>query len=255
MNARDSILLDYSYLEEGQTITGETCPSCNSTDRSLAVSRREGRLLWICYRASCTFKGSSAGGMGYTGTKQVSTRAATGRQYLRTAASLPEGMASLLYEKYAITTEEIAKHKLGWTEDRLVLPVNNVLGESDGCVLRSLNGAVPKALTHSEPEALAWYRNRSSDALIVVEDQLSAICASRYVNSVALLGTNFNQERATTIRKARFSKVMLALDADAFDVAVKFARMYRTYLPMTLLRLEKDIKDMDEEDTRSLLTA
>lgn len=256
MNPRDSILLDYSYLREGETVTGELCPACRggiNNDHALAVSRRDGRLLWVCYRASCGFKGASTGSVGYTGTTPVNTRGATGRWISREADSLPERVATLLHERYYIGPEQVGKWKLGWHDNRLVLPVLNVAGEDDGCTMRSFDGAKPKSLSHTEPEALAWYRNRASDSLVIVEDQLSAIRASKYVNAVALLGTNLNQSRATEIRKARFSNVMLALDADAFEKAVSYARKYRSYLPLTLLRLDKDIKDMKDEEVQQLL--
>ena len=255
MNAKDSILLDYSYLQEGETVTGELCPACNggmNGDHALAVSRREGRLLWICYRASCGFKGSSATSMGYTGTTPVSTRGATGRWIARDSEPLPERVAELLLQRYSIGPSEISRGKLGWSDGRVILPVISSTGEPDGCTMRSFDGAKPKSLAHTEPDALAWYRNRGSDTLVIVEDQLSAIVASKYVNAVALLGTNLNQSRATEIRKARFSRVLLALDADAFDKAVGYVRKYRSYLPMELLRLDKDIKDMKDEDVIKL---
>lgn len=256
MNAKDSILLDYSYLQEGETVTGELCPACNggmNGDRALAVSRREGKLLWICYRASCAFKGSSNSSVGYTGTSPVNTRGATGRWIAREAEQIPERVGELLLQRYSIGPGEISRGKLGWSDGRLVMPVISSTGEPEGCTMRSFDGAKPKSLAHTEPDALAWYRNRSSGALVIVEDQLSAIVASKYVNAVALLGTNLNQSRATEIRKARFSRVLLALDADAFDKAVGYVRKYRSYLPMELLRLDKDIKDMKDEEVVTLL--
>lgn len=164
-------------------------------------------------------------------------------------------MAELLLQRYTIGAKEVARAKIGWHEGRATLPVLTLAGELDGCTMRSFDGAKPKSLSHTEPDALAWYRNRGSDELVVVEDQLSAIVASKYVNAVALLGTNFNQARATEIRKAKFGKVMLALDADAFDKAVSYVRKYRTYLPMNLLRIDKDIKDMNDEEVRELFSS
>ena len=85
-------------------------------------------------------------------------------------------------------------------------------GENTGAVLRSLSGAKPKALTHTEDGAMAWYRNWQSDLLIIVEDQLSAIRASKYMNAVALLGTNLNEERAQAIARMKWFRVLIALD-------------------------------------------
>jgi len=101
---------------------------------------------------------------------------------------------------------------------------------------------------------MAWYTNRTTRTLIIVEDQLSAIRASDYVNSVALLGTNLNQERATEIREAGLRPAYLALDKDAWELSVRYAKQYRTYLGLQLLRLDKDIKDMTDEEAGDLLS-
>lgn len=90
---------------------------------------------------------------------------------------------------------------------------------------------------------MAWYTNVRASGIIIVEDQLSAIRASAYLNSVALLGTNLNEERALEIRAANNSPVYLALDLDAIASAVKYVVKYRSVLPMQLVRLSKDIKD------------
>jgi hypothetical protein len=65
-----------------------------------------------------------------------------------------------------------------------------------------------------EQGVIAWYTNRTTRALIIVEDQLSAIRASDYV---------------------------------------KYAKQYRTYLGLRLLRLDKDIKDMSDKEAAALL--
>lgn len=119
-------------------------------------------------------------------------------------------------------------------------------------MLRSLDGAKPKVISHTEKGAMAWYINHTTPGIIIVEDQLSAVRASRYLSSVALLGTNLSEERVAEIRRTGNSPVYLALDNDAISSAVKYVVKYRSVLPLQLVRLDKDIKDMSEEELEVL---
>ena len=260
MQPRETILLDFTHLRDGESVNGELCPACvggPTGERTLSVTCREGRLLWICYRASCGFKGATGtSGSQVQGTKTESgsTRGAAGRWIARESESLDPSRREVLLGRYQIGGEAISKHSLGQYEGRVVLPVHSAQGEPLGCTLRSLEGAFPKSISHVEQGVIAWYTNRTTRTLIIVEDQLSAIRASDYVNSVALLGTNLNQERATEIREAGLRPAYLALDKDAWELSVRYAKQYRTYLGLQLLRLDKDIKDMTDEEAGDLLS-
>lgn len=119
-------------------------------------------------------------------------------------------------------------------------------------MLRALDNRKPKVVSHTEKGAIAWYVNRITPGVIIVEDQLSALRASAYLTSVALLGTNLSEERVEEIRKVAKGQVYLALDNDAIQTAVKYVVKYRSVLPMRLLRLDKDIKDMQQEELEAL---
>ena len=101
---------------------------------------------------------------------------------------------------------------------------------------------------------MAWYTSTEGrDVLIIVEDQLSAIRASDYYDSVALLGTNLNDERVAEINEQGYNRVYLALDKDAFSLAVNYVRDLRSKLPLLLLRLDKDIKNHSEQELDELM--
>lgn len=254
MSPREYLLLEYADLPDGTTVSGELCPACGggaSKEGTLSVTRRNGSLLWNCYRATCSFRGAEAGR--YTGetgyTSKVSVRGATGRWIVDEAEQIPEDYRALLESRYRLTAIHTQRFRLGWHEGRLVLPVFSVNGEVRGCTLRSLTGQKPKSLSHVETGAIAWYTNRSSRTVIIVEDQLSAIRCSDYANSVALLGTDLSQERMAEIRSSGMAP-HLALDKDAYALAIKYAIQYR---PLPLLRLAKDVKDMTNEEAFALL--
>lgn len=259
LSPRDHVVLTYAYLAEGETINGEVCPHCNgglNGDRTLSVSRRDGSLLWICYRASCPFRGSDGR---YDGTPKdrstvPSARAATGRWIARQADQLPLHIVELLAARYGIDEIATAKAGFGWSEEdsRLVMPVRSYAGEEHGVMLRALDGRTPKVVSYTDKGAIAWYTNRVSNGTIIVEDQLSAVRASAYLTSVALLGTDLSYNKVNEIKDIGRFPVLLALDNDAIAKAVKYVQQYRSVLPMQLVRLDKDIKDMTHEEADAL---
>lgn len=264
MNVKDYMALEYSDLQEGESRSGQLCPSCKggtTGEHTLSVSRRNSNLLWICHRSSCQLRGGTGSSLrGTSRTSVPETRGVFGRQYVREATALPENISTLLNTRYAITNEHSARHGLGWTEDteqgqRLVIPVKDYYGEVRGSVLRSFDGTLPKAKSHTEQGAIAWFTNPATTSCIIVEDCLSAIRASDYLTSVALLGTNFNEAMAQEIVDTGLSPVYMALDADAYNKAIKYVIKYRSMMNMRMLRLAKDIKDQTNEELTALFTS
>ena len=254
-NARDFMLLEYADLSEGETRASQECPSCHggrTNERTLSVSRRDGSVRWFCHRSSCGFKGVSGSARARPGpdTQAASCRGLVGRQLVREGEQLPEWALDYLSSTYYLDKAAAQRASLSWdsAQERLVLPVYNMDGENTGAVLRSLSGAKPKALTHTEDGAMAWYRNWQSDLLIIVEDQLSAIRASKYMNAVALLGTNLNEERAQAIARMKFFRVLIALDKDARAIMMGHVIRHRGYFRLQPILIEKDLKNMTEEE-------
>ena len=124
------------------------------------------------------------------------------------------------------------------------MPVFDWDGDMVGSVLRSESGASPKALSYTEDNAVGFFRNRESDALIVVEDLYSAMRASDYINAAAILGTHLNDERISVIKHSQASVVYLALDADAFDKVIGYVKKFRNDVRMIPVKLTKDLKNM-----------
>lgn len=115
-------------------------------------------------------------------------------------------------------------------------------------MLRALDGRTPKVVSYTDKGAIAWYINRVSNGTIIVEDQLSAVRASAYLTSVALLGTDLSYNKVNEIKEIGRFPVLLALDNDAIAKAVKYVQQYRSVLPMQLVRLDKDLKDSSHEE-------
>lgn len=267
MEIYNETILLYRSLGNGQSLAGELCPKCKggrTKERTLSVSRDErGQLVWLCHRVSCGFKGRDSNGGGSI--QDASPKSKTKARDIPEVTSLkdiPAKARELLEERYSLTPRHIEDAKLGWTNERaekeggagrLYVPVFNWKGLRDGYILRSLTGAKPKALTFVKSGSMAWYHKPESTKVILVEDQLSAIRLSKYVTSVALLGTHLNPSRIHTVLSAKATDYYLWLDGDAFNLAVQYAIKYKHLIKLHVLKLNRDIKDMDEPELNVLL--
>lgn len=262
----DEVYFSYSHLREGETYSGEICPACkggSTKEGSFSVSRSGAVLLYTCHRAACGFRGRS-GYAPYQGTDAgVSPRKRTLPSVY--TAPLNQEVANLLAEKYGISATASDLAGLSWSSEvsglfrrRLCLPIWRPDLRKRGVNYRSLDGTRPKALTYLEEGevGLSWYqRTRKKGVLVLVEDQLSAIRLSQYCDSVALLGTNFGSDKVTEVKEQGYRHLYLCLDNDATSTAIKLGIKLRDTLPsLKIIPLNKDIKDMTEEELASFLT-
>lgn len=268
MNVKDETILLYRTLDAGLSLAGELCPRCKggrTGEHTLSVARYEDNtLVWNCHRASCGFKGRDS-------TRASNPEAAASKPPTKTRelpevtslVRIPEKARELLRTKYFFTDEHLELGRLGWTNElartidaagRLYVPVFNWKGVRDGYILRSLTGDKPKALTFVKSGSMCWYHKDNCDKVVIVEDQLSAIRLSKYVTAIALLGTNLNSSRVHEILSAKARDYYLWLDGDAFNLAVKYALRFKGEIKFNITKLTKDIKDLDEEELKQLLT-
>lgn len=265
MNVRDELLLQYSYLTDGESEAGQLCPVCRgggSGEHSLSITRDGSSLLWKCHRNSCGFSGGSGSkASAYGGrTRATVSRGMVGRTYLRTAEVLPASVADELKETYHFTLGQLAE--LGWNEEtqRVVIPVRDWDGELLGSVLRvtpsyQVQKGEAKAKSHTEDDAVATFRNYDSEDVIIVEDCYSALRASKYMNACAILGTYLHEPRIEAIKVVKPKRAFLALDNDAFANVIKYVKRFRNDLPMIPVKLGKDLKDLTPQELKEFFDA
>lgn len=261
MNPRDDVILSYSGMEDGTSLSSQTCPMCgggSSQERSMSVGMSDGLLWWNCHRASCSFKGGWRGAISDHATTPRKNSSKVSRKYQ--ALSLPEDVALMMAERWNVPSETFAEQGWSYTPDfdghgnRVIMPVRDPHGRIRGRVFRSYWGAVPKAFTESIPdtgECIAWQRATSHGrTVVVVEDIPSAfrlMCAGQ--DAVALLGTTLNNERINEIKQAGFKLIVLTLDNDATMTAVEMVLKLGATGMINVKPLDdKDIKDMDPAD-------
>ena len=263
--SRAEILLEAALLDDGTSVR-VVCPTCgggSSRERSLSISKDGGSVLWNCHRASCTEKGGSGNGASYfVRTKQEGSDAAPEPRfapYEGLLEPLSEEWIKYLDGSIGLDEELLALGRVRFSPEqhRVAYPILGPLGHRRGWVFRSYSpGERTKALTHMEKEEprLAWCRRENNDSCVVVEDIPSALRASRYADAVALCGTGCNDEAAEGIA-AHYDHVVWALDADATSEAIRLCRQHSLrFSTSRVLMIDKDLKDMEEEELCTNLT-
>lgn len=259
----DYMELEYLHLAEGTTISGEYCPACdggNKRLRTMSVSRKDKKLLWLCHRNSCGFRGGSKS---YTGVLSDKDKIEEERNIVYpTIYSLSDSDYKDLETKYGIDRitakrSEISITKksyiLGWgDESYYYFPVWDSKDEQQGYHAKALlKDCIPKAKTKTRYESsMAWYVNRTKTTkVVVVEDCLSAVRVSARLTGVALLGTHVNDIKIEALMEFNPEVIYLALDADAFVRAVRYVIEYKGAAKgkLKLVKLTQDIKNMAPE--------
>lgn len=119
-----------------------------------------------------------------------------------------------------------------------------------------------KAFTHKDIKSpLAYYRNSPFNrTLVVVEDPWSAMriekLASLRMDAAAICGGDWTEAMAREVatHSDNYSKVVLALDRDAQDRAIKSALRFKHIQPVRIVVPRIDFKNMDDDGIIATLT-
>ncbi len=251
MNIQD-IISDLS-LANGES-RRMTCPSCK-TKNTFTITNNMGSIVWNCYKASCPISG---------GTRTTLT-AADIRKSLGSVAeethvstfSKPEWLVRDYKKLTGFCDEwELDPQDLGLLydvkEDRVVFPVIHG-GTTVDATGRSLGKRLPKWKRYGNSH-LPYTHGRGKTA-VVVEDCISAAVIGDggvYVG-VAVLGTSLSDGHKRYL--SQFSTVIIALDPDALQKTLLFAREMRTYVDtVKVMYLRDDLKYRNPTDLHNLTT-
>lgn len=248
-------------LPLGRTTNDVPCPWCKEAKSFSITKTHRGDILFLCHRASC-------GESGYI--RDPDSRASPppteGRKFSPRVFDLPtrklEGTGmSLVVDRYGLTALEVqwAGWQVTYDGAALVFPVYSPYREVRGHVTKALDRTtVPKSLTYKEVDDvwLGWYIRNGVKAqnskgvdskVIIVEDHISALKASRIAPSVAIHGTYLNHDIIKEILEVS-RNIVLCLDADATAKAYKYADEFALFGNFSALPLSKDLKDMNEKE-------
>jgi len=225
----------------------------------MSVGMSGSSLWWVCHRSRCGFKGRHDV-YGNIGGTPLTTDDRRGRHREFSRERLPKDVRLMLAERMHVSPGTIDDYRWSYTPDyaghgrRVIFPIRGPDGLLRGEVFRSYWGATPKALTSRLVDApeIGWnVVQKYPHTMVVVEDLPSAFkLGSNGMDSAALLGANLSERSAREIRDAGYKKVVLCLDGDASDSAIKQTIELRKILPQLMVKLlgDTDIKDMQQPE-------
>lgn len=229
------------------------CPQCGG-GKTLSITNEDGHIKFYCFKASCPAKG----GMDLVPTADdVRSRINYARKS-EDGFSVPEhmvfGMANTACHEMLRDYNCLSAYEKGWfkcgydpKEDRLVIFIESG-NKIVGAVGRTLSGQWPKVLDYggvNEHPFICGNNNK----LIMVEDVFSAISATRMdgYSGLSLMGTSLKPAYIPELIK--FEQIIICLDADAKNLAIKLKNPLTYYHPNVIIRfIKKDIKNMSNEE-------
>ncbi len=242
-------------IKDGQTVRGN-CPFCNGRN-TFTLTKKNGDLIWNCYRASCMTSGSKNG----TPSLESIRKAVQGLSTSDVGYPIPSPLTGLaahpdaflwLAERHC--TEAISKLqfpiRFSPTEDRIMFPVivaNSVVGYSG----RSLDSK-PKWKKYGDCTHLLTCGSGSTG--VVVEDAASA-CAVGVLpeyTGASLLGTSLTDIHKSELLK--FDRLLVCLDPDASLKGLKFTKSLSNLRPTELRIIPNDLKYYSSDDIRMILS-
>ena len=231
-----------------------TCPFCGGRNKFI-LDRFDGVLVWNCFRASCSVKGSLRGRRDISALKNY-VSGAPPRRPVKSLNRLPAMTTTVrkhapamdyLKEVNSLEAYEsgLIKVKYSPKENRVLFYTN----DGTGAVGRALDDRLPKWWKYGD--TTVGISVGSGEHVVLVEDIASACAVSRLpdVTGFALLGTNLT----APIRKqlVKYTKVTLVLDNDASSKAVYLTKRH---ILITNLRLTKlDLKCLSSEQIQKVI--
>ena len=281
-NYDDQVRMLALDLPEGVTKNGERCPKCGGGvhgDRAFSITREgDGTLKFICFRASCGFRGKvssspstttyscdgqrlgavSSDVQGNTGSLR-NTPAKGGRSISESATrSLTSAERQDYRGAYRGTSDshlqKLRKFKM---DGSIGIPFYDTYRRMVGYNRRQdkrlgWDGKGRKSVIEfvdEKPPTTGdfYYCQGKTDTVVIVEDQISADCINNIcgVDTFAIMGSHISDDVVLKLKDIGYRRLVLAMDADAWGKADKFEQKYRL-LGMEAIRWNSglDPKDM-----------
>lgn len=242
-------------VKEGENRTMD-CPFCGAK-KKFTVAKKDGVLIWNCFRASCPSKGSFRGERGWSAirAKISPQRPPTARRWTR---PMPDMLAGVENHPEALSYLEsvhsLEAFRAGLVEVSYAPADNRVLfcmNKGKGAVGRSLDGRTPKWQAYGDTSGC--FMVGTGPVGVLVEDPASA-CAVGVLpeyTGVALLGTNLSTEQKFQLR--HLERLIIALDKDASKTSMSLVRRVEGLIPSTVRLLSDDMKWLSQEQIRRVL--
>ena len=241
-------------LSEGDRKTLD-CPFCGGR-KKFSIAKQDGRLLWNCYKATCTAKGSYQGQRSVEAIKKRLSGPTEPAVRSPRITPLPVITSSIFNHdaalRYVTDNNCLDALNKGYIQIRYAPAEKRVLfytQDGKGAVGRSI--AQHKAKWWTYGDVSQGYAIGQGSTAVVVEDVPSACSVSRLDDHVgiALLGTAAGNLQL----QAHLSRSIIVLDRDASSKAVSVAR--RLGQGATVRYTDADLKNLSVDKLRLLLSS
>lgn len=257
-------------LQVDEQLSGALCPFCKggvNSDKSLSIRRGPYHARYCCHRSSC----GQHGVVDMTAIQEAPVSVAFKPKLSKIREELalleyteiPASVYLTLNEKYSLDEELLRFGGFKWTptKKRVVMPIRTPMGIPIGITLRTLDKEVkPKTLTYihtTDVPIASFYLHGAAGnkPMWIVEDQISALRLSEYVDAVALLGTNLTDSLIMYIKRLAIKHIVICLDADAKQKALEHCKNFSALIEKISVRFPpKDIKDMSRKELEDFLS-
>lgn len=253
---RDQLeMLDRVRVRENETKRMD-CPFCGGR-KTFGVARRNGKLMWNCFKASCAVRGIKDTEMSAdTVRKRMQGIVATPNRKtdpLPALVSGPENHPKVIrYLEQVNSLEAVQKQLVRAAyapgEDRILFYTK----DRAGAVGRTLSGEKPKWKVYGDVSGL--YTVGSGSTAVLVEDIASACSVGRIegYTGCALLGTNLSSLQRTQLRE--YHNVLIALDPDASQKSVDLYSRLCSSVRCAIVPLTDDLKWLTKAQVYGVLS-
>lgn len=238
-------------IYEGQTLR-YNCPYCGGNN-TFSISRKNGKIVWHCFRASCHTAGSFSVDRSI---EDIKSTLHTETQNIK--FSIPDYFCNVLSNERALSylkrnncldayVNKLADIKYDPKQDRVVFMIydKNELVDAAGRALKS--DIKPKWFRYGK--STTPFTAGDTDICVVVEDCASAcsVAASGFMG-FAILGTHFPVSHISRLLNKR---VLIALDKDATRIALRIQKTLSFYVGASVVPLEEDLKYLNPLEVRA----
>jgi hypothetical protein len=233
------------------------CPFCNGRSK-LYVSRRDGKILWNCFKASCSVKGAirtdrtsvELSNVIHNKPSKVMCKSPIPDTLVKVNSREPivKWLKALhCWQAYEDRRVDI---KYSPAEDRIMFGMN----DGKGYIGRSITRKLPKWRTYGDTTGcfIVPSTGKHKDTAVVVEDVPSACAVSQSFTGMALLGTNMDKTQKSQLRT--YNRVFVCLDKDASKKGLRLSRQLEGYTNVRTKFLDGlDLKHLTPEQIDKFL--
>lgn len=245
----------YNYINDLQLSVGESkrlnCPNCNSY-KTFTVTNNMGSVMWNCYKISCSLSGSSRVTLTVDDIRTAMNKQINENEVFQFPEHIvPHGNRKAITnwcDRWGLSADKLSLY-YDVKENRAVFPIvqNNKIVDGAG---RSLGKKLPKWKRYGKNN-LPYSQGHGTTAIVVEDCVSAAVVASDTRKGIAVLGTSLSESHKQYL--SQFSTAIIALDPDALDKIMQFAKELRNYVKnVKVLRLKDDLKYRNEEDLNNL---